>query len=470
MTRAPFGCIMLGAETPERGNSMSRYGEMDLQTLIKPMREPCACGREHLAGLMFVNIGRDAVRSLPEALQVIGCRKPFIVCDENTRAVALPKVRTALLEANLESVTFTFPAGHVEPDEHAVGALCMAFDPTCDGVLAVGSGVINDCCKVLAHALGKPQAVVATAPSMDGYASNSSSMIRGGVKVSLYNACPGAILADTEILRLAPERMLQAGLGDMLAKYIALCEWRISHLVTGEYYCAEVAGLMRASLRKIVEAAPRLPARDSEAVEAVTEGLILSGIAMAFAEVSRPASGLEHYFSHLWEMAALTGGKTPELHGVQVGVGTLLTLRLYDRLKTRTPDWDKAAAAMRAFDPSAWQADMRRVFGAAAPSLIAEEQNRWRQNDATAQAKRLERMIRHWAEISRIMAEELPETAQVQALMEAAGAPTRPEQIGETPVTVRDALIHSRDIRDKYLTSSLLWDLGLLEEMADALN
>ncbi|HPR77588.1 MAG TPA: iron-containing alcohol dehydrogenase, partial [Candidatus Limiplasma sp.] len=132
-----------------------------------------------------------------------------------------------------------------------------------------------------------------------------SSMIRDRVKVTLYNACPDAIIADTMIMKDAPERMLQAGLGDMLAKYIALCEWRISHIVTGEYYCEEVAGLMRNSLAKIVSAAPRLLERDPEVIGAVAEGLILSGVAMAFAQVSRPASGLEHYFSHLWEMFAL---------------------------------------------------------------------------------------------------------------------------------------------------------------------
>ena len=33
-----------------------------------------------------------------------------------------------------------------------------------------------------------------------------------------------------------------------------------------------------------------------------------------------------------------------------------------------------------------------------------------------------------------------------------------------------DALLGSRDIRDKYLTSSLLWDLGLLEDTAQSIR
>jgi glycerol-1-phosphate dehydrogenase [NAD(P)+] len=332
---------------------MKPLHEMTLEELIAPRADACACGRAHTAGLKYVKIGRDATRFLPEALAAVGCRKPFVVYDRHTAAAAAAPVEEALQGAGVPYASYVLTADRVEPDERAVGSLCMAFEPDCDGVLAVGSGVINDCCKVLAHAMGVPSAVVATAPSMDGYASNSSSMIRDRVKVSLYNACPAAIIADTMIMKDAPERMLQAGLGDMLAKYIALCEWRISRIVTGEYYCEEIAALMRRSLEKIVSAAPRLLTRDPEVIGAVTEGLILSGVAMAFAQVSRPASGLEHYFSHLWEMFALDRGLPPELHGIQVGVGTALCLRIYDRLKKTTPDMETVERATLFVQPHA---------------------------------------------------------------------------------------------------------------------
>lgn len=281
-------------------------------------------------------------------------------------AAAWPQVSAVLDTSGIPYRLYEFPYDTVEPDEHAVGCLAMSFDRDCDVVLAIGSGVINDCCKVLAHALGVPSAVVGTAPSMDGYASNSSSMIQNRVKVSMYNACPAAVIADTEIMSRAPERMLWAGLGDMLAKYVSLCEWRISHLVTGEYYCENIAGLMRASLRKIVGVAPRLKERAPDTIGAVAEGLVLSGVAMAFAEVSRPASGLEHYFSHLWEMMALDRDAPCELHGVQVGVGTLLALQIYDEIKALKPDRERAERFMRNFSQDWWENNTRRIFGKAA--------------------------------------------------------------------------------------------------------
>lgn len=448
---------------------MRTLTELTTQELIAHEITDCACGREHRAGIRYLRVGRDATRHLAEGLAAIGCRRPFVVCDRHTRQAALGKALAALGAAGLTYTVYEFPTERVEPDEHAVGSLCMALDPACDGVLAVGSGVINDCCKTLAHALRLPQAVLCTAPSMDGYASNSASMIRSRVKVTLYNAPPGAIIADTLIMKDAPARMLQAGLGDMLAKYVALCEWRISHIVTGEYYCEAVAGLMRRSLAAVCEAGPRLLSREPEMVGAVAEGLILSGIAMSMAQVSRPASGLEHYFSHLWEMFALERGQPQALHGQQVGVGTLLTLRMYDRLRGMQPSREAAERAMRAFSPAAWEQNVRRVFGAAAQTLIDSENTLWHKNDPALHAQRLERILDHWDELTAIMEEELPDTAAIEALMRSAGLPMTPAEIGVSAQDTRDAFLCSRDIRDKYLTSSLLWDLGLMEAFAPPL-
>lgn len=441
---------------------MNDFAHMPLAQLIRPEGVDCPCGRRHGVDLKYLRIGRNAVQGLPDALAATGVRHPFIVCDENTRRAAWDKVQAVLDGAGIPYQLHCFHNARVEPDEHAVGELCMAIRPECDGVVAVGSGVINDCCKVLAHALRLPQLVVGTAPSMDGYASNSSSMIQQRVKVSLYNACPAAIIADTLIMKDAPERMLWAGLGDMLAKYIALCEWRITHLINGEYYCEDVADLMRGSLKKIVSAAPRLMERDPEVIGTVAEGLILSGIAMAFAQVSRPASGLEHYFSHLWEMFALDRHWPTELHGIQVGVGTYLTLHIYDRLRTLRPDRTHFEQAAAAFDPAEWEKNVRRVFGASAQTLIDLENTAWHKNDPVSRQKRFDAIAAHWDDILRIMDEELPDTAAIVALMEHVGMPIHPAELGLSEQDVYDAFRCSRDIRDKYLTSSMLWDLGLL--------
>ncbi len=440
---------------------MKEFSSMSLEELIQAQGHNCSCGRHHKAGLRCLRIGTGAVEALPDFLAQTGVTRPFIISDPNTRGAAWYLVEPVMDTADIPYSEYVYAGAHVEPDEQALGSLVMAFDPRCDGILAMGSGVLNDLAKVFAHALRLPSLVVATAPSMDGYASDSAAMIREHVKVSLYNACPQAIIADTRILREAPERLLQAGLGDMLAKYLSICEWRISHLVTGEYYCENIAGLVRASLQKIVTNIEGFKAREAAAVDSVTEGLVLSGIAMAFAEISRPASGLEHYFSHLWEMMALERGQPVELHGIQVGIGTLLSLRIWEMLRGMTPDRQTAENFINTFDESAWEAMVRRIFGGAAEAILKTARAEGR-NDKAAHARRLQLTLDHWQDILRIADEELPPLKDVENIMRVMGCPTRPSEIGFDARDTHDALLGSREIRNKYLTSSLLWDLGLL--------
>ncbi|MBQ3705312.1 MAG: sn-glycerol-1-phosphate dehydrogenase [Clostridia bacterium] len=446
--------------------------EMTLAELTREGGIPCSCGKVHRCGLRFFRAGPGAVETLPEALKTQGRKRPFVVMDEHTEKAAGERVRKVLRDAGIPFSEFVFPhrEGKMEPDEWAMGALTMAMDPACDVILAVGSGVINDCSKVLAHACSLPSMVVCTAPSMDGYCSNSASMIQNRLKVSLYNACPEAIIADTDLLATAPDIMLQAGLGDMLAKYVSVCEWRISHLVHGDPYCEEIAGMVRACLKKIVDHADGLMARDPDALKAVLEGLVISGISMAFAEISRPASGLEHYFSHMWEMQALQRGEPSDLHGIQVGVGTLIVLWIYEHmLETEQPDLARAEKAMREFSQEAWEKRVREIFGPVAPTVMDIEARVGKNLPETQQAH-LKIIAEHWREIQEIIRDELPPREQVYALMKRCGMPLAPKDLGLSSRDTLDAFYGSREIRDKYLTSSLLWDLGLMDETAEKME
>ena len=445
---------------------MQNFDELTLQQLTRPEGYDCACGHHHACALQYLNIARGALTSVPDMLSALGSKRPFVLCDRNTYAAAGERVCALLSDAGVAHTLYVLPGEErISPAEWEVGSAVMHYDPRCDLILAVGSGVLNDIGKVMAHAIGTRSAVVGTAPSMDGYASNSSSMEVDHVKVSLYNHAPAGILLDTDVLAQAPMRMLWAGLGDMAAKYVALCEWRISNLVTGEFYCENIAALMRAAVRRVADAAPGIPSRDPDAVGAIAEGLVIAGIAMAYAGISRPASGLEHYFSHMWEMMALERGSRYDLHGIQVGVGTLLTLKLYEKIRTVTPDPARARQHMASFDPAAWEAQVRRIFGKTADEILKIEAQT-RKNDPARHAARLDNILAHWDDILRIIDEELPPLDALRSLMASTGMPLTPGDIGVSIQDTVDAFLGSRDIRDKYLSCSLLWDLGLTEDFA----
>ena len=259
----------------------------------------CKCGKEHTVAVDEVVIGSGVISRLPEFVKKYKAVKPFLLADRNTFAAAGEKV-CGLLDSYSK---YVFDQECLEPDEKSIGSAVMHFDNSCDLIIGIGSGVINDIGKILSNITGRKYIIVATAPSMDGYASATSSMSMDGLKVSLNSRCADVIIGDTDILKNAPLRMLKSGLGDMLAKYVSIAEWRIAHIITGEYYCEEVSDLIRKALKKCVDNASGLLQRDPKAVEAVFEGLVIGGVAMAYAGVSRPASGVEHYF-HIFGICA----------------------------------------------------------------------------------------------------------------------------------------------------------------------
>ena len=449
---------------------MPDLAKLSLEELIRPEGFVCSCGRRHVCALDYLSIAPGAILKTPDMVRAMGCQKPFVICDENTWKAAGQRVCALLEEGGIPYVSCRIPCqgDRIAPAEWEVGSVLMHFDPSCDLFLGVGSGVVNDICKVLAYATKLKSAIVGTAPSMDGYASNSAAMEVNRIKTTLFNQVPKGILLDTDLLCRAPERMLWAGLGDMAAKYIALCEWRISHIVTGEYYCEQVAALMRAAVKRVADAADGIPARDPLAIQAIAEGLVISGVAMAFAGISRPASGQEHQFSHIWEMMALDRGRPYDLHGIQVGVGTMLMMKLYRRFREIKPDREKAMAYWRDMTPEKWEGMIRRVFGRSAQEIIDLEAV-YHKNDPGAHEKRLDRIIAHWAEIRNAVNEELPDYDALRGMMEKTGMPLRPSQIGISLQDAVDAFVGSRDVRNKYQSSTLLWDLGLTGEFAEYL-
>ncbi len=451
---------------------MADFSTLAPSALITKEGFECECGKKHVAaGLKSIHVGSGVIEKLPEVLGELGIKKPFIVTDRNEYEAAGKRVEQIL---NAERVNYSLhiipcaPDKRVAPAEFATGSIALNFDVSCDAILCVGSGVMNDLCKVMSNITGRPSVVVATAPSMDGYASDGAAMEVNNIKLSLKEVIPAALICDTDIMAAAPMHMLHAGLGDMMGKFSALSEWRIATLVVGESYCAETAALVRSSLKKIVDGSSGVKDRSPASIATIAEGLILSGIAMAFAGHSRPASGLEHYFSHCWEMVAIAKGEECDLHGIQVGVGTLLALKIYEHLKTVKPDMDRVIAAADSFDEKAWEANIRRMFIDTADDIIAMEKKA-KKNERNGRIARAQRIIENWDEILRI-AEDTPSVAEIESIMKNAGMPTTPQEIGISKKDVIDAFICSRDIRDKYLLSSMIWDIGYMDEFAQWLE
>ena len=426
----------------------------------------CKCGRVHRCALEELVVGAGVVARTAEVLSARGIKRPFLLADINTYAAAGERVVSVLDAAAMPYSKYVFNEKSLEPDERAVGSAVMHLDTKCDAVVAIGSGVIGDIAKILSATAGVPYVIVATAPSMDGYASASSSMAMDGVKVSLNSKCPEVIIGDIDIIKNAPEEMLISGLGDMLAKYISIAEWRISNLITGEYYCEDIAALVRSSLKLCVDNANGLLKRDATAVEAVFNGLVIAGAAMSLAGASRPASGVEHYFSHVWDMRAQSLGTAASTHGIQCAIATLIAARLYERIITVTPDRERAVAYAEAFSYGEWARTLREFIGEGAEAMIALEAKEGKYSPKK-HAERIDKIIENWDELTTIVSKEIPKSEEIEKILDSIKCPKSPKEIGIDNDIVPTTFKATKDIRDKYVLSRLAYDLGVIDTLAN---
>lgn len=295
------------------------------------MEYSCACGKSHKVDIQAIRVGSGVMQELPGILRDLGASHIFLVADNYTYEAAGRQVEQLLDQAGLSYHKRVFQTETpLVPNEYALGSVLAAMTSQDDMLLAVGSGTLNDVTKYVSARTGIPYVIAATAPSMDGYASTVAPTILDGFKTTLPAVYPAAIVADVDILKDAPMPMLTAGFGDIIGKFTSLADWRLSHQLNGEYYCPEVAGVIEAAVETCAANAKALAQREPQAIQAVTEALILSGLAMGMVGVSRPASGAEHQMAHYWEMDALRRGEEHPLHGNAVGVGTVLAASLYE--------------------------------------------------------------------------------------------------------------------------------------------
>ena len=425
----------------------------------------CSCGKNHELIINDILLEKGAIFSLPKKVLSFGAKKAFIIMDSKTLKVAGQSAVELLIENSVETIKFVYENQNLEPDDEALKILYNAFDKSCDIVIGVGSGVINDLGKMLAYKENKPYIIVATAPSMDGYASASSSMILKGLKVSVNSKCADVIIGDIDILRNAPLEMLKAGIGDMLAKYVSLAEWKIASEIRGEYYCPRVASLMREALKKCVDNASELLNRNEEAVKSVFEGLIIGGLAMAFAGVSRPASGVEHYLSHVWDMRGLEFGTKVNFHGIQCAVGTFIAVKLYEKLLKITPSKEKALKYVKEFNYDDWATTLKEFLGKSSISMI-ELEKKEEKYSVQKHAKRLEIIFQKWDVICQIIKEEIPSVQEFSTLLDLIKLPKSCLDMG-LECDQKLSFKATKDIRDKYVLSFLLWDLGLLDQVLE---
>ena len=379
-------------------------------------------------------------------------RRIAIVSDATTRSVLGERIERAL--AGVAAIVPVVLEGQPHADAVTVEIVRRA-SADADALVAVGSGTISDLCKYSAAKDGKPYVVFATAPSMNGYASKNAAITVDGHKMSLPAVSPAGVFMDLAVLSAAPARMIRAGLGDSLCRSTAQADWLLSHHLRGTPYRRAPFVLLAEDEPVLLDEPEALLRGDPEAMGALARTLILSGLGMTLCDGSYPASQGEHLISHYIDMFA-PAGREAYFHGEQVGVATLTMARIQEDML--------AAGPPRLRPESIGCAELQRRFGAEIGESCWREFTA-KQMTPEAQASLERHLAEHWDDIRRTVGGEMIQADRIRAVLQRAGCPTGPTQIGLAPAFYATAVRDARFLRDRYTFLDLAADSGHLSLM-----
>jgi len=347
--------------------------------------------------------------------------------------------------------------------QHAVSATQTTHPAS---IVAVGAGTVNDIAKTAAFSLQRPYVSVGTALSMNGYTSAISALLDGGVKRTVPAAPPIAVIMDLDICAEAPSKMTRAGFGDMLSKPFSEADWRLAHAIDGIPWHAAPGELLASVYPSMLADSHAIGRCEAEALRSLTHAILLSGMAMAFAGVSSPASGGEHLISHYWDMGQYAGGGHPfALHGTQVGIACCLVEPLHHQVATLPVGFLNIDEAMAAWPDSKETARERiRARHARMPDdvregIVAEGLKKWRPVDI--QRARLEQIHSKWAEVSAQWRDALLPMGTVREALLNVGGSVLPAEIHMGLSNELSQWMHVRDMRSRYTVLDFASEIGL---------
>lgn len=402
--------------------------------------------------------------------RVFGAGPACLVADENTWAAAGSAVEASLAAQGIVTRRHILPARpRPKPTVELADDLRAVLATDGSTPVAIGSGVINDVVKYAAFRLNRPYLCVATAASMDGYTSAGAPLSDKGFKKTIPTRPARAVLADLDVIAVAPPAMLGWGYGDLAGKVPAGADWIIADALGIEPLDAVAWPMVQDGLAGWLSAPNQLANGDRAALEGLFAGLTLIGLAMEAHGSSRPASGADHQIAHIWEMEDLTKDGERVSHGACVSVGCVSVLRLYDWLLARdlaALDQDRIVAG--APGPARLDQIIRTAFG---PGEIAERaviETRGKAVTPDQHRARLALLARVWPDLSARLSARLMPAADMVARLNCVGAPSEAKDIGISRAHLRATIAKARYLRDRYTVLDLLAETGLLSQAIDA--
>lgn len=365
-------------------------------------------------------------------------REAIVVADKNTWRVAGAEVFEALQAAGVPVQKFLFEEDEFHADWDHIETLDRVLDSTGAIAVSVGSGTINDLCKLCSHHHQQSYLTVPTAASVDGYTSFGASITYQNAKQTFECPAPVAVVADVDVIAAAPKPMTAAGYADLAAKVPAGAEWMIADIVGAEPIQPAAWHVLQDCLDELLANPAGVAAGEPAAVADLFEGLILSGFAMQAARSSRPASCCDHLFSHILDMTHHRYQGKFVSHGFQVAIGTLTmcaVLEEFVKYDLSSLDIDACVAAWPSLAEE--QARSLEIFKDFPAPKLGYENITKKYTDADGVRRELTAVRDNWPALRERIAGQIWSFDKMKEAFRIAGAPYEPEHIGITREDIR---------------------------------
>lgn len=395
--------------------------------------------------------GREA-----DLVAQLGFKPPFVVVsDANTHKAMGERVARALSRlGQVDEIILDHP----HADMASVRDLEERLKPY-SGIVAVGSGTVNDLTKFASFRNGQKYCVFGTAGSMNGYTSTTASItLDSGLKVSLPAQAPTGFFVDLEVCAAAPAWLNAAGFGDCLCRSVAQIDWWTSHRTLDTMFRHEPFMIEIPDEVLLMERAAGIAKGDIDAVGSLFRVLTLCGLGISIVGTSHHGSMGEHQISHYIDCFA--GDRHPgTLHGQQVGVASLTMARVQSHFLSQDSAPEVRATVI---NPE----DMARRMG---PEVAAQCEALYRKKafDNEAADRFNTRIAKIWPELREQCQQYAVPVDTLHKALAAAGGPTTAGELGVPVDFYREAVTHAHEMRDRFSFVDIACDSGILPAMAE---
>jgi len=425
----------------------------------------CVCGKTHEIPIKYISIKEGAVKDVRDTLHKLGITgKGAVIYDKKIENEVVNPILNKLKEDGLDLTHYPVGNGErlIQPEIDLSLKIVEPIKNSTEYLVSIGSGVISDLTKNAAQTLKLPYITIATAPSMNGYTSSMAALAENSIKKTLLVNPASAIFADLNILMEAPISMVRSGLGDIVSKSVCNADWKLSEIIKHTYFCPIPFKITDKTENLYLEAAEDIGEATDYGIKILTDGIMRSGLSMTIIGISTPSSGSEHLISHYWDLMNLLEDKKRHFHGVQVGVGTVMMLRLYDfvrNFKIR----NTSIRHLKANYPSKDEVEshIKKRFKNYAYEVKKEYFKKY--VDWKKKQEEIEFIIDEWYRLWDELEPYIRSTKPVLDALTKSGSAKSYRDLDKTEEEVIDTIANARFIRSRYTILDMASDLNILD-------